>query len=142
MDRGSSCADLDEQSKIKTQNSSGSSAGALAISSISAGGSADSPGAPASTSMANSVSVGTSNLVDVTGVSSDLSQPKSNNNITSAGQKLEGNDVDEDGYSIQPPKEVAWEDTNEHGRGLINYSICICANKIIMILSWKFLLRF
>uniref|UniRef100_A0A1I8NWJ3 MHD domain-containing protein n=1 Tax=Stomoxys calcitrans TaxID=35570 RepID=A0A1I8NWJ3_STOCA len=107
VDKGSNCGEY-EENKLKTHNSSGSSAGALAISSNSGGGSVDSAGASAAAS--TSIIAGISNSAEV-----DLSRTKNSTSLSPAvGQTSEGNEVDEDGYSIQPPKEVAWEENNEN----------------------------
>lgn len=111
-DQGNHSAEYDEN-KIKNHNSSGSSAGALAISLNSGGGSVDSAVASTVVQPANVSNTGTVNVSDL----SDPAQTKNSINVpASGGQISEGNDVDEDGYSIQPPKEVAWEENNENGK--------------------------
>lgn len=42
---------------------------------------------------------------------------KTNNSATTVGQF--NNEVDEDGYSIQPPKEVAWDESKENGMSIL-----------------------
>ncbi|XP_073828645.1 F-BAR domain only protein 2 isoform X20 [Musca autumnalis] len=102
-----------EDSKMKNPNSSGSSAGGLAISSNSGCGSVESAGAgnQGSTTIP-STTTGLSNASEI----GDMGHVKNNNNVGQlVGQAIDGNDVDEDGYSIQPPKEVAWDEHNENG---------------------------
>ncbi|XP_073828234.1 F-BAR domain only protein 2 isoform X17 [Musca autumnalis] len=101
-----------EDSKMKNPNSSGSSAGGLAISSNSGCGSVESAGAgnQGSTTIP-STTTGLSNASEI----GDMGHVKNNNNVGQlVGQAIDGNDVDEDGYSIQPPKEVAWDEHNEN----------------------------
>lgn len=103
-----------DDTKIKNVNSSGSSTGGLAISSTSACGSLESAGTSIPVSVPNTgTNIGLHNVGEI----GDISHIKNNNNITpSLGQATDSNDVDEDGYSIQPPKEVAWEEHNENGK--------------------------
>ncbi|XP_061392988.1 F-BAR domain only protein 2 [Musca vetustissima] len=102
-----------DDSKMKNPNSSGSSTGGQPISSNSAFGSLESTatGVPGSGLTIGTTTVGLANVNEI----GDVSHIKNNNNVTpSMGQSADGNDVDEDGYSIQPPKEVAWEERNEN----------------------------
>uniref|UniRef100_T1P7U3 Muniscin mu-like domain protein n=1 Tax=Musca domestica TaxID=7370 RepID=T1P7U3_MUSDO len=111
LEQSNNFAEYDD-TKIKNVNSSGSSTGGLAISSTSACGSLESAGTSIPVSVPNTgTNIGLHNVGEI----GDISHIKNNNNITpSLGQATDGNDVDEDGYSIQPPKEVAWEEHNEN----------------------------
>lgn len=121
MDRGNSSVEYDEQGKIKTQNSSGSSAAALAISSNSAGGSVDSAGA--SVTGSNSAGGGAGGEMALNDMLAGQNSEAIKGNSTTIGSAAVGaagavttTEVDEDGYSIQPPKEVAWDENNENGK--------------------------
>uniref|UniRef100_A0A1I8ND95 F-BAR domain only protein 2 n=1 Tax=Musca domestica TaxID=7370 RepID=A0A1I8ND95_MUSDO len=111
LEQSNNFAEYDD-TKIKNVNSSGSSTGGLAISSTSACGSLESAGTSIPVSVPNTgTNIGLHNVGEI----GDISHIKNNNNITpSLGQATDGNDVDEDGYSIQPPKEVAWEEHTEN----------------------------
>lgn len=113
MDRGNSSVEYDT---TKAQNSSGSSAGVLAISSNSAGANVDSTVSSAAGLSNAGGSGGASAVGGDVAVAGDSSHTKSNNAAALAGgQTFSATEVDEDGYSLQPPKEVAWEESNENG---------------------------
>lgn len=55
-------------------------------------------------------------LADSTaGGTGDINHATKNSNPTSTVGQF-SSEVDEDGYSIQPPKEVAWDENKETGR--------------------------
>ncbi|XP_075144799.1 F-BAR domain only protein 2 isoform X2 [Haematobia irritans] len=106
-EQGNKCGEYDDN-KLKNHNSSGSSGGALAISSNSGCGSVDSTGA--SVVPSTSIIAGASNISE-----SEINRTKNSSISPAAGKTCDTSNVDEDGYSIQPPKEVAWEENNENG---------------------------
>ncbi|XP_075144803.1 F-BAR domain only protein 2 isoform X6 [Haematobia irritans] len=105
-EQGNKCGEYDDN-KLKNHNSSGSSGGALAISSNSGCGSVDSTGA--SVVPSTSIIAGASNISE-----SEINRTKNSSISPAAGKTCDTSNVDEDGYSIQPPKEVAWEENNEN----------------------------
>ncbi|XP_065354795.1 F-BAR domain only protein 2 isoform X4 [Calliphora vicina] len=116
VDRGgNSSMELDDQGKIKQQNSSTTNSGLLAITSKLVGTGADAGGASSSGVSIPDASA-TSGLVDSnTSGTGDSNHTNKNSNATStAGQQFSTNEVDEDGYSLQPPKEVAWDESKEN----------------------------
>ncbi|XP_037813835.1 F-BAR domain only protein 2 isoform X3 [Lucilia sericata] len=108
---GNSSMEYDDQGKTKQQNSSTTNSGLLAITSKLVGAGAESGG------MSNIPDVSsTSGLVDnnTSGTGDSNHTNKNNNTASTAGQQFSGNEVDEDGYSLQPPKEVAWDENKEN----------------------------
>lgn len=123
MDRGgNSSMEYDDQNKAKQQNTSTSNSGILGITSKLVGTGVDVSGA--TTSGASNVTdvSATSGLVDSNiSANSDLNHTNKNNTATATGgQQFSNNEVDEDGYSIQPPKEVAWDENKENGNCLMS----------------------
>ncbi|XP_020717633.1 F-BAR domain only protein 2 isoform X4 [Ceratitis capitata] len=115
VDRANNSHDNDDNNKMKAQNSSGSSAGGLGISSASAPGSVDSSGGGAA---ALGVNISENIGGGLTGNANNASKGGSNGGSSAAGgaagSKVYGaNEVDEDGYSMQPPKEIAWEENQD-----------------------------
>ncbi|XP_067647718.1 F-BAR domain only protein 2 isoform X3 [Eurosta solidaginis] len=120
VDRANISYDNEENNKMKTQNSSGSSAGGLGISSASAPGSVDSSGGGTSALGINvSGNIGSGFTASAAGNANTNSGGTTGNGTVSGvggavGAKAYGaNEVDEDGYSKQPPKEIAWEDNHD-----------------------------
>ncbi|XP_018797707.1 PREDICTED: F-BAR domain only protein 2 isoform X1 [Bactrocera latifrons] len=120
VDRGNISYDTDDINRMKTQNSSGSSAGGLGLSSASAPGSVDSSGGGAGALGVNiSENIGSSsagNAINATNNTNKNSSASGNGTASggAGGIKAYGaNEVDEDGYSMQPPKEIAWDENHD-----------------------------
>lgn len=123
MDRANNSYDTDDINRMKAQNSSGSSAGGLGLSSASAPGSVDSSGGGAAALGANIAenigSISTANAINVTNNANKNSGVSGNGAASggAGGSKAYGaNEVDEDGYSMQPPKEIAWEENHDKSK--------------------------
>ncbi|XP_017478887.1 PREDICTED: F-BAR domain only protein 2 isoform X4 [Rhagoletis zephyria] len=126
VDRANNSYDTEENNKMKAQNSSGSSAGGLGISSASAPGSVDSSGGGAG-ALGINVSGNSGSGIAGNGVTSNANTSSgATGNGTAggaAGVKAYGaNEVDEDGYSMQPPKEIAWEENHDKTGGFYSDS--------------------
>lgn len=121
MDRANNSYDTDDINRMKTQNSSGSSAGGLGLSSASAPGSVDSSGGGAGAIGVNiSENIGSSsagNTVNATNNANKNSNASGNGTASGGTKAYGGNEVDEDGYSMQPPKEIAWEENHDKSKG-------------------------
>ncbi|XP_050316990.1 F-BAR domain only protein 2 isoform X3 [Bactrocera neohumeralis] len=120
VDRANNSYDTDDINRMKTQNSSGSSAGGLGLSSASAPGSVDSSGGGAGALGVNiSENIGSSsagNAFNATNNTNKNSSASGNGTGSggAGGTKAYGaNEVDEDGYSMQPPKEIAWDENHD-----------------------------
>ncbi|XP_054740939.1 F-BAR domain only protein 2 isoform X4 [Anastrepha obliqua] len=120
VDRSNNSYDNDENNKMKAQNSSGSSAGGLGISSASAPGSVDSSGGGAGVlginASGNSAGGLTSSAANAAGNANASSSATGNGTAAggAATTKAYGaNEVDEDGYSMQPPKDNAWNENHD-----------------------------
>ncbi|XP_014091106.2 F-BAR domain only protein 2 isoform X4 [Bactrocera oleae] len=117
VDRANNSYDTDDINRMKTQNSSGSSAGGLGLSSASAPGSVDSSGGGAGAIGVNiSENIGSSsagNTVNATNNANKNSNASGNGTASGGTKAYGGNEVDEDGYSMQPPKEIAWEENHD-----------------------------
>uniref|UniRef100_A0A034VME5 F-BAR domain only protein 2 isoform X1 n=2 Tax=Bactrocera dorsalis TaxID=27457 RepID=A0A034VME5_BACDO len=120
VDRANNSYDTDDINRMKTQNSSGSSAGGLGLSSASAPGSVDSSGGGAGALGVNiSENIGSSsagNAINATNNTNKNSSASGNGTASGGvgGTKAYGaNEVDEDGYSMQPPKEIAWDENHD-----------------------------
>ncbi|XP_039970385.1 F-BAR domain only protein 2 isoform X1 [Bactrocera tryoni] len=120
VDRANNSYDTDDINRMKTQNSSGSSAGGLGLSSASAPGSVDSSGGGAGALGVNiSENIGSSsagNAFNATNNTNKNSSASGNGTASggAGGTKAYGaNEVDEDGYSMQPPKEIAWDENHD-----------------------------
>ncbi|XP_011208303.2 F-BAR domain only protein 2 isoform X3 [Bactrocera dorsalis] len=120
VDRANNSYDTDDINRMKTQNSSGSSAGGLGLSSASAPGSVDSSGGGAGALGVNiSENIGSSsagNAINATNNTNKNSSASGNGTASGGvgGTKAYGaNEVDEDGYSKQPPKEIAWDENHD-----------------------------
>ncbi|KAM7360769.1 F-BAR domain only protein 2 isoform 2-T2 [Cochliomyia hominivorax] len=111
VDRGANTSmGYDDQTKNKQQTSNTGNSEILGITSK-----LDTSGA--STSGVSNVAdtSGASGLVENVRGTSDTSQAnKANNTSSTGGQQFSSNEVDEDGYSLQPPKEVAWDENKEN----------------------------
>lgn len=114
--------EYDDQNKTKQPNSSTGNSGLLSITSKLVGSGIDTSGASTSGISNAADASGTSGLVDnISGISDANQINKSNNSATAGGQQFSGNEVDEDGYSLQPPKEVAWDENKENGNKILLY---------------------
>ena len=115
VDRGNISADYDDQNKSKQQSASANTSGLLAITSKLVGSGLDSSATTSGVTNATDLTV-IAGLTDSTaGGTGDSNHAAKNTNPTSTVGQF-SNEVDEDGYSIQPPKEVAWDENKETGR--------------------------
>lgn len=147
VDRLNSGLDYDDHNRMKSQSSVGSSAIGLALSSTAGSssgitiGNVDSSGSTVinATAISSTTNItnnnATTNICDILINSSasgggsgggDALNIKANSsgvtiNATTVSNNFKGNEVDEDGYSLQPPKEIAWEENHENGKLLENY---------------------
>ncbi|XP_011196958.1 F-BAR domain only protein 2 isoform X10 [Zeugodacus cucurbitae] len=121
VDRANNSYDTDDMNRMKAQNSSGSSAGGLGISSASAPGSVDSSGGGAGAlgvNISENIGGGSSGNGNSSATNNANKNSSASGNGTAGsgagGTKAYGaNEVDEDGYSMQPPKEIAWEENQD-----------------------------
>ncbi|KAL9873329.1 F-BAR domain only protein 2 [Glossina fuscipes fuscipes] len=140
VDRLNSGLDYDDHNRIKSQSTVGSSAIGLALTSTTGSssgitiGNVDSSGSTVinSTAISSTTNItnnnATTNICDILINSSasgggsgggDALITKANSsgvtiNATTVSNNFKGNEVDEDGYSLQPPKEIAWEENHEN----------------------------
>ncbi|XP_037897922.1 F-BAR domain only protein 2 isoform X3 [Glossina fuscipes] len=140
VDRLNSGLDYDDHNRIKSQSTVGSSAIGLALTSTTGSssgitiGNVDSSGSTVinATAISSTTNItnnnATTNICDILINSSasgggsgggDALITKANSsgvtiNATTVSNNFKGNEVDEDGYSLQPPKEIAWEENHEN----------------------------
>ncbi|KAL9891039.1 F-BAR domain only protein 2 isoform 7-T8 [Glossina fuscipes fuscipes] len=140
VDRLNSGLDYDDHNRIKSQSTVGSSAIGLALTSTTGSssgitiGNVDSSGSTVinATTISSTTNItnnnATTNICDILINSSasgggsgggDALITKANSsgvtiNATTVSNNFKGNEVDEDGYSLQPPKEIAWEENHEN----------------------------
>ncbi|XP_030375016.1 F-BAR domain only protein 2 isoform X2 [Scaptodrosophila lebanonensis] len=109
--------DYDDHGRVmKTQNSSGSSAGGglAALSATSAQGSVDSAGASSSIGGSGGASGGgLANAISASAGAGAAATATSGGTNVSGTATGGGYEVDEEGFSIQPPKEIAWEEGHD-----------------------------
>lgn len=109
--------DQEDQSKLKQQASIPINSGLAVLTSKLVGTGADSAAVTissllnvADTSASSGLSEHKNNL------GTEANNPtKNNNTLAIGGPHFSSNEVDEDGYSLQPPKEVAWDENKETG---------------------------